>query len=110
METSTITKSETKVKYKKPNRWKIIFHNDDKTTMEYVVLLLKMVFEKDDKTANELMMKVHKEGCAVVGLYTKERADQLLQMATAFKLRYNEVIKAVGDTHFSQLKITMEEE
>ena len=61
------TESSTKVKpkvrpYKKPNRWSVILHNDDVTTMEFVVKLLKEIFGKSTEDAMTIMLKVHEEG------------------------------------------------
>ena len=53
-----------------PPLYDVILHNDDVTTMEFVVDVLMDVFRKDKGTAETLMMKIHVEGSAVVGTYT----------------------------------------
>ena len=53
-----------------PTLYDVIMHNDDVTTMEFVVDVLMDVFRKDKGTADNLMMKIHVEGSAVVGTYT----------------------------------------
>ena len=63
------------IRIKVPRKWKIIFHNDDFTPMDFVVSLLEAVFNKNAEDAAVLMQTVHDEGRAVVGLYTKEIAD-----------------------------------
>lgn len=61
--------------------YKVIMHNDDFTTMDFVVRMLKTVFFKDDATAHDLMMTVHRLGTAVIGLYTYDIAVSKTQKA-----------------------------
>jgi ATP-dependent Clp protease adaptor protein ClpS len=58
-----------------PKRAKVIFHNDDYTTMEYVVLVLRRFFHKTETEALHVMLTVHKKGKAVAGVYPKEVAE-----------------------------------
>lgn len=57
-----------------PRKYKVIFHNDDFTTMDFVVKVLRDVFFKSESEAFVLMMKVHKEGQACVGSYSYDIA------------------------------------
>lgn len=59
-----------------PKRYKVIFLNDDKTPIEFVVELLMGVFRHTEETAKDITLKVHNEGSAVVGVYTFEIAEQ----------------------------------
>ena len=56
-------------------RYKIIFLNDDFTTMDFVVKTLIMVFKKDKMTAVRLMLEVHNNGAAVVDVLPLEQAE-----------------------------------
>ena len=56
-------------------RYKIIFLNDDLTTMDFVVKILIMVFKKDKMTAVRLMLEVHHNGAAVVDVLPLEQAE-----------------------------------
>jgi ATP-dependent Clp protease adaptor protein ClpS len=58
-----------------PKRSKVIFHNDDYTTMEYVVLALRKFFHKTETEALHIMLTVHKKGKAVAGVYPTEVAE-----------------------------------
>ncbi|MFP4168879.1 MAG: ATP-dependent Clp protease adapter ClpS [Desulfonatronovibrionaceae bacterium] len=58
-----------------PKRYKVLLHNDDYTTMEFVVLVLKKIFNKTEAEATQIMMKVHNEGVGVCGIYTAEVAE-----------------------------------
>ena len=82
MATSTSITEKTRVKVKEPKRYKVIMHNDDFTTMEFVVEVLKTVFNKDIKEANDLMMKVHKGGSAMVGTYSYDIARSKVEETT----------------------------
>ena len=62
-------------------RYKIIFLNDDVTTMDIVVKILIMVFKKDKMTAVRLMLEVHHNGAAVVAVLPLEQAE-LRQLQT----------------------------
>jgi ATP-dependent Clp protease adaptor protein ClpS len=59
-----------------PKRYKVIFLNDDKTPIEFVIELLMTVFRHTEETAKEITLKVHNEGSAVVGVYSFEIAEQ----------------------------------
>jgi ATP-dependent Clp protease adaptor protein ClpS len=59
-----------------PKRYKVIFLNDDKTPIEFVIELLTTVFRHTEETAKDITLKVHNEGSAVVGVYTFEIAEQ----------------------------------
>jgi ATP-dependent Clp protease adaptor protein ClpS len=58
-----------------PKRSKVIFHNDDYTTMEYVVLVLRKFFHKTETEALHIMLTVHKKGKAVAGVYPTDIAE-----------------------------------
>jgi ATP-dependent Clp protease adaptor protein ClpS len=58
-----------------PRRYKVIFHNDDYTTMEFVIEVLKLFFRKTDAEAVHIMLTVHKTGAAVAGVFTRDVAE-----------------------------------
>ena len=62
-----LTESETKLE--KPKLFKVLLHNDDFTTMEFVVFVLSYVFQRDETEAISIMLKVHNEGVGVAGIY-----------------------------------------
>jgi ATP-dependent Clp protease adaptor protein ClpS len=66
---------ERKAKVGKPPMYKVIFHNDDYTTMEFVVWVLREVFALNSEQAEALMMTVHRSGRGVVGVYTRDIAE-----------------------------------
>lgn len=65
-----------------PKRYKIIFLNDDKTPIEFVIELLISIFRHTETTAKDITLAVHNDGSAVVGIYTYEIAEQKTIEAT----------------------------
>ncbi|MBF0312568.1 MAG: ATP-dependent Clp protease adapter ClpS [Oligoflexia bacterium] len=58
-----------------PKRYKVMLHNDDYTTMEFVVMILQKVFHKNLQEAQEIMLSVHRRGVGVCGVFTYEVAE-----------------------------------
>lgn len=62
-------------KVKRPPRYKVILHNDDYTTMEFVIYVLEQIFGKTKEESYAIMLLVHNEGRGVCGIYTYEVAE-----------------------------------
>jgi ATP-dependent Clp protease adaptor protein ClpS len=62
-----------------PRRYKVIFHNDDYTTQEFVIYVLERFFHKSETEARHIMLTVHHKGAAVAGVYTKDVAETKAQ-------------------------------
>ena len=60
---------------KEPNLYKVLLHNDDYTTMEFVVEILMTVFNKSIEESTRIMLNVHQKGIGVCGIYTYELAE-----------------------------------
>ena len=82
---AVLTESETKLE--KPPLFKVLLHNDDFTTMEFVVYVLRTVFHKDEADAFTIMLNVHRAGVGVAGIYTYEianmKAEKCMNLARA---------------------------
>jgi len=63
-----------KVAMAPPRMWNVILHNDDKTTMEFVVLVLMQIFHRSFEEAQDIMMSIHETGKGVAGTYSHEVA------------------------------------
>ncbi|MCA1796119.1 MAG: ATP-dependent Clp protease adaptor ClpS [Geobacteraceae bacterium] len=58
-----------------PPRFVVIMHNDDYTTMEFVIMVLCDVFHKSNAEATSIMLTIHTKGKAVCGSYPFEIAE-----------------------------------
>jgi len=83
----------------KPKRYKVLMHNDDYTTMEFVIEVLMGIFRKSESEAVRLMHTIHHENYAVCGIYTQEIAET----------KITQTIDLARSCGFP-LKCTMEEE
>lgn len=70
-----VTREDVDTKKKRAPMWKVIFHNDDKTTMEFVVWALMAYFGHDISKAKEVMLEVHSTGQGLAGVYAQEIAE-----------------------------------
>lgn len=64
-----------KEKLQAPKMYKVLMHNDDYTTMEFVIVVLKKFFQKNETEAHATMLEVHKRGFGICGIYTFEVAE-----------------------------------
>lgn len=86
-------KSKTVGRLDEPSMYKVILHNDDYTSMEFVVEILVMLFNKSIDKATEIMLNVHNKGIGVCGVYiyaiaeTKVKMVHSLAMERGFPLK-----------------------
>ncbi len=79
--------------------WKVIFLNDDKTPMEFVIELLSGIFKHSESRAKDITLEIHNTGSAVAGVYNHEIAEHKAVEATQS-----------ARAHGFPLKIQLEEE
>jgi len=79
-ETLTVERDQTK----KPRRYFVLMHNDNYTTQEFVVQILQQFFHKPEVEAYRLMLTVHLQGKARVGVYIKDIAESKVAMVTDY--------------------------
>lgn len=91
--------TESKQKLQKPPLYKVLLHNDDYTTMDFVVFVLKTVFRKNEIDAFKIMLAVHQQGIGIAGVFTYEIAEA----------KCNKVTQLAQEREFPLL-CTMEEE
>jgi ATP-dependent Clp protease adaptor protein ClpS len=70
-----VERTQTQEKLARPRRYKVLLHNDDYTTMEFVVWVLQSVFNHDETTATQIMLHVHRTGIGVAGVYSRDVAE-----------------------------------
>lgn len=69
------TEQRTERKLSRPRLYKVLLHNDDFTTMEFVVALLMHVFHHSESDAQGIMLHIHQHGMGVAGVFTYEIAE-----------------------------------
>jgi ATP-dependent Clp protease adaptor protein ClpS len=74
-----------KVRSKPPPMFKVMLLNDDYTPMDFVVVVLQTVFAMSREQATQVMLKVHRDGMGVCGVYTREvaatKVEQVIELA-----------------------------
>ncbi len=81
-------------KVKKPSMFHVLLHNDDYTTMEFVINVLMNVFHKTFEDATKTMLSVHHQGKAVAGTYTREIAETKIDQVETLAKQNNYPLKA----------------
>ena len=96
--TGVVTETRTERRLQKPRMYKVLLHNDDYTTMEFVVYVLQGVFHRSETDAVQIMLHVHKNGLGVAGVYTREVAETRITQ-----------VEALARSHEYPLRCSMEE-
>lgn len=91
-------KTRTARRVDKPRMFKVLLHNDDYTTMEFVVFVLQAIFHRSASEAVQIMLHVHKNGIGVAGVYTREVAETKVAQ-----------VEALARDHEFPLRCSMEE-
>src|SRR4028118_12024 len=76
--------TEKKRKVEKIRPYKVVLHNDDYTTMEFVVHVLMKFFHKTETEATQIMLQVHHKGFGIVGVYTRDVAESKAAQVMAY--------------------------
>jgi ATP-dependent Clp protease adaptor protein ClpS len=95
----TETQTQTERQLKRPQLYKVLFHNDNYTTRDFVVAVLREVFHKSESDAVAIMLHVHNSGIGVAGVYTYDVARTKIQ-----------IVESLAREHEFPLRLTMEPE
>ncbi|NOT26884.1 MAG: ATP-dependent Clp protease adaptor ClpS [Acidobacteria bacterium] len=72
---SLLAETRSTEKVQRPRMWRVLLHNDDYTTQEFVVWVLETVFQKPRGEAFAIMMSVHRSGLGIAGVFTHDVAQ-----------------------------------
>jgi ATP-dependent Clp protease adaptor protein ClpS len=84
-----------KAKLKPPPLFKVLLLNDDYTPMEFVVVVLQTFFGMGREKATQVMLKVHREGLGVCGVYPKDIATTKVEQVAAYARKHQHPLQCV---------------
>ena len=84
-----------KAKLKLPPMYKVLLLNDDYTPMEFVVLVLQKFFGMTRERATQVMLKVHREGMGVCGVFPRDVASTKVQQVEAYSRKHQHPLQCV---------------
>ncbi|MDP1570543.1 MAG: ATP-dependent Clp protease adaptor ClpS [Vicinamibacterales bacterium] len=96
---NVMTDARSETRLETPRYWRVLLHNDDFTTQEFVVWVLETVFQKPSTDAFAIMMHVHQSGVGVAGIFTRDVADTKVNAT-----------RQLAEQHEFPLLVTMEPE
>ena len=96
---STLIESQSDQKVERPRLWRVLLHNDDYTTQDFVVWVLETIFHKQRGEAFDIMLSVHRSGIGIAGIYTHDVAETKVKTT-----------KQLAEEHEFPLLVTMEPE
>lgn len=96
---STLIEPDTDRQVEHPRLWRVLLHNDDYTTQDFVVWILETIFHKPRGEAFAIMMNVHQSGMGLAGIYTHDVAETKVKST-----------RQLAEQHEFPLLVTMEPE
>ena len=84
-----------KSKLKPPPLFKVIILNDDYTPMEFVVIVLQRFFAMTREKATQVMLKVHREGMGICGIYPKDVATTKVEQVRGYARKHQHPLQCV---------------
>lgn len=95
----TLTDTRASPQVQRPRLWRVLLHNDDYTTQDFVVWILETVFHKPPAEAVAVMLSVHRSGLGIAGIYTHDVADTKVKTT-----------RQLAEAHEFPLLVTLEPE
>lgn len=78
-----VIKPKSEQKLARPPMWKVVLHNDDYTTQEFVVAILRGIFHRSEEEAVTIMLHVHRNGIGIAGIYPYDVAETKVERVRA---------------------------
>lgn len=84
-------------KIRKARPYNVVFHNDDYTTMEFVIHVLMKFFSKGDAEATQIMLEVHHRGFGVVGVFTRDVAETKAERVVDYAKQHGHPLRVTAE-------------
>jgi ATP-dependent Clp protease adaptor protein ClpS len=84
-------------KVKRPRRYVVVFHNDDYTTMEFVVHVLMKFFHLDETGATTVMLAIHRKGFGVAGTFSRDIAETKASLVMDYAKEHGHPLKCTAE-------------
>jgi ATP-dependent Clp protease adaptor protein ClpS len=94
-DTGTHIITKTRPKTKRPSLYKVLLLNDDYTPMDFVVAVLQKFFALSREKATQVMLKVHREGIGVCGIYPKDVAATKVEQVKSYAKQHQHPLQCV---------------
>ena len=88
---------ESEPRLKEPAKYAVILHNDDYTTMDFVVEVLQKFFRKSNQEAIQITLKVHNEGRGVGGIYSFQIAETKVSQVNEYSRSHGHPLKCTAE-------------
>ncbi len=88
---------EERRKTQRPRKYHVVFHNDDYTTMEFVVHVLIKFFHKSETESTQIMLEVHHKGYGVVGVFTRDVAESKADQVMDYAKKHGHPLRATAE-------------
>ncbi|WP_458699711.1 ATP-dependent Clp protease adapter ClpS [Sulfurospirillum sp. 1307] len=85
----------SEIELQKPKMYRVLLLNDDYTSMEFVVNVLKLIFHKNEEEAHAIMLKIHNSGSGVCGVYTYDIAETKVAQVLSYAKQNKFPLRAI---------------
>jgi len=82
---------------KPPRRYLVVLHNDDYTTMEFVVHVLMKFFHKSETESTQIMLHVHHKGYGIVDTFTRDVAETKAELVMAYAREHQHPLRCTAE-------------